>query len=280
MEDLPAREAVDQLDAADLDQPMPLIGVEAGGFGIEHDLAHCQSSESEFAANQRRRFGIVATCAQDLAHLRARVVESLRGIHDEIGAPALFGVRHLPRQHGFELVRRHAGPLQHAGALHLGRRRHHHHRVDPLSPPVSNSSGMSSTATGAPRLPPRPGTARSASCTSGWTIASSCRSAAGSPITRRAELDPVDLAVGGGAGKRRLDRPAPPRLHRDGAPPRRRHAPARPPPRRSARWSTCPCATEPVRPSTNIRYPRSARSEQRLRAAGNRAPATAAGREW
>ncbi len=40
VEGLSGREAVEQLDAADLDQPMALIGVEAGGLGIEDDLAH------------------------------------------------------------------------------------------------------------------------------------------------------------------------------------------------------------------------------------------------
>src|SRR5262249_62090531 len=40
VERLPARNAVDQLDAANLDHPMPLEGIEAGGLGIEHDLAH------------------------------------------------------------------------------------------------------------------------------------------------------------------------------------------------------------------------------------------------
>ena len=34
-------------------------------------------------------------------------------------------------QDRFELLQRHAGPLQHARALHVRRRRHHHHRVDP-----------------------------------------------------------------------------------------------------------------------------------------------------
>ncbi len=40
MEDLASGDAVEQLDAADLDQPVPLIRVKAGRFGIEHDLAH------------------------------------------------------------------------------------------------------------------------------------------------------------------------------------------------------------------------------------------------
>jgi hypothetical protein len=35
------REAIDQLDAAELDDAV-LAGVEAGGFGVEDDLAHRQ----------------------------------------------------------------------------------------------------------------------------------------------------------------------------------------------------------------------------------------------
>ena len=40
VERLAGRKAIDQLDAADLDQPIALDGIEAGGFGVEHDLAH------------------------------------------------------------------------------------------------------------------------------------------------------------------------------------------------------------------------------------------------
>ena len=72
MEDLAGRDAVEQLDAADLDQPMPLIGVKPGRFGIEHNLAHYSWSENHF-----RRLGILATLAQDFRHLRARGLETL-----------------------------------------------------------------------------------------------------------------------------------------------------------------------------------------------------------
>ena len=37
---LPGRHAVEDLDAADLDQPVAAQGIEAGGFGIENDFAH------------------------------------------------------------------------------------------------------------------------------------------------------------------------------------------------------------------------------------------------
>jgi len=37
---LPGRHAVENLDAADLDQPIAAQGIETGGFGIENDFAH------------------------------------------------------------------------------------------------------------------------------------------------------------------------------------------------------------------------------------------------
>ena len=40
LERAPGRAAVDELDAADLDDPVALGGFEAGGFGVENDLAH------------------------------------------------------------------------------------------------------------------------------------------------------------------------------------------------------------------------------------------------
>ena len=64
-------------------------------------------------------------------HLGPGGIEAARRIHHEIGAPALFLVGHLLGQQGMELLRRHAGPLEDAGALHVARRRHHHDGVDP-----------------------------------------------------------------------------------------------------------------------------------------------------
>jgi hypothetical protein len=40
MKVLAGGEPIDQFDAADLDQPMPLEGIKPGRLGIEHDLAH------------------------------------------------------------------------------------------------------------------------------------------------------------------------------------------------------------------------------------------------
>jgi hypothetical protein len=39
------RNAVEQLDAADLDHPMTLERIEAGGLGVEDDFAHFVSLE-------------------------------------------------------------------------------------------------------------------------------------------------------------------------------------------------------------------------------------------
>jgi hypothetical protein len=49
LEGAPGGTALDQLDAADLDHAVALLPFQAGGFGIEHDLAHqpclvCQRS--------------------------------------------------------------------------------------------------------------------------------------------------------------------------------------------------------------------------------------------
>jgi hypothetical protein len=35
-----AWDAIDQLDTSNLDNPMTLIGIEAGGFRVEDDFAH------------------------------------------------------------------------------------------------------------------------------------------------------------------------------------------------------------------------------------------------
>ena len=120
--------------------------------------------------NHRLPFRHFSDRRKNFTHLRARGVESFRGIHDEIGARALFGIRHLLGEDGGEFLLGHPGPLERPRALHVRRRRHHDHGVAAASPPVSNSSGISSTATWAPlrsasarnrRAPRRPADARS-----------------------------------------------------------------------------------------------------------------------
>src|ERR1700735_2954266 len=64
----------------------------------------------------------VSDCQQNVAHLGAGVIETLRTVEHEVGAPAFFRVRHLlPQQRGKFLLA-HARPLEGALALELGRR--------------------------------------------------------------------------------------------------------------------------------------------------------------
>ena len=66
---------------------------------------------------------------QDVAHLRPRVIERLRTIHDKVGAAALFLVRHLLGQEGGKFLLGHARSLEGAAFLDLGRRRDHDNGV-------------------------------------------------------------------------------------------------------------------------------------------------------
>ena len=126
VEDAAGRETVDQLDAADLDDAV-LAGIEAGGFRVEDDLAHRITPQREMHIRSgagksrpavRRLFPV--SSAMMACDRVARRIEAVAGVDDEIGALALFGVRHLPRQDRLELFRRHARPRQHALALDVG----------------------------------------------------------------------------------------------------------------------------------------------------------------
>src|SRR5262249_27409475 len=135
MKTLPARYAVDELDAADLHQSMPLEGIKPRGLGIEHDFAHVYIPASAPAVmgttdQSPPPLRHCSTRAEDRTRLSARRLEATRRIHDKIRAAALFVVRHLLGQNRFELFHGHAGAFEHARALHLRRRRYHHHRVD------------------------------------------------------------------------------------------------------------------------------------------------------
>src|SRR5271167_3407616 len=50
MEHFAGRKTINEFDAADLDQPIALKGIEPGGFGIENDLAHEASRITSAAA--------------------------------------------------------------------------------------------------------------------------------------------------------------------------------------------------------------------------------------
>src|SRR5260370_34421288 len=73
MKVLAARHAIDELDAADLDEPMAHKGIDASRLGIEHDLAQ------SMPPNHFRRFGIVATASR-MARTCARVASKSREV--------------------------------------------------------------------------------------------------------------------------------------------------------------------------------------------------------
>ena len=149
VKDLAGRHAVEDLDTADLDQPVAAQRVEAGGFGVENDFAHGiieprKSGESDSPPRH------LSSLVQNVPDLGAHGVEAVRGIHHEIGALALFGVGHLPRQDGVELFAGHVVARQNSLALDFRRVVTTTTASTRFSPPVSNSNGTSTTATGAP----------------------------------------------------------------------------------------------------------------------------------
>src|SRR5262249_30257419 len=135
MKTLPARYAIDGLDAADLHQSVPLEGIKPRGLGIKHDFAHVYfpaSAPAVMSATDESPPPLrhCSNRVEDRTHLGTRRLEAARRIHDKIRAAALFVVRHLLGQDRFELFHGHAGAFEYARALHLRRRRYHHHRVD------------------------------------------------------------------------------------------------------------------------------------------------------
>ena len=144
---------------------------------------------------------------QDRVDLALGGCEPAPGIDEEMRAAALLRVGHLAGEQRVELLLRHARPGEHARALHLWRGGHDDDDVDALRLRRSRRGAARRPATR--RRPAARAFARNASSlarTSGCTIASSRASAAGSPTTRSASTRAIDRAVGGHAGKRRLDR--------------------------------------------------------------------------
>ena len=172
------RKAVDQLDAADLDQPVALDGVEAGGFGVEHDLAHrtFASAASESISPGRH----LSNRRQDLPHLlrgRARCPAPLSTTKSARRRFSASGIcRASSASSRSRLTPRSS---TRARCISGGADTTTVASTRP-SPPVSNSSGMSSTTTGAPwRSRLVRGTSSRTARTSGCTIASRRCSAGG-----------------------------------------------------------------------------------------------------
>jgi hypothetical protein len=89
------RDSVQELDAPKLNDTVTLAGIEAGGFGIENDLAH-----EDFAAESLALFRHCSNAGKNITYLSARGIKSPGCIHHEIRARTLVGVRHLFRENG------------------------------------------------------------------------------------------------------------------------------------------------------------------------------------
>src|SRR5262245_21969158 len=190
VEMLTGRDTVDQLDTADLDQAMTLKGIEPRGLGVEHDLAHFRLLQyvTLGGANQRRRFGIVATASRR-ARPCARAASNPSEVSTTKPARARFsasGICLARMASSFSMVM--PGRSSTRARWTSGGADTTTTASTRRSPPVSNRSGISSTATFSPRAFASAIRRRSASCTSGCTIASSRASAAPSPSTRAASL--------------------------------------------------------------------------------------------
>ncbi len=57
VEALAGRDVVLELDAADLHEPMPVLRIEAGGFGIENDFTHRVTLQTRGRGSAARRRG-------------------------------------------------------------------------------------------------------------------------------------------------------------------------------------------------------------------------------
>ena len=162
-----------------------------------------RSGESASAA-----CGIVATARKNRLHLGARGIESVRRIHHEIGAPALFGVRHLLGQQWRRAFPAScpAAPARAAAAprpaptpprrRRPARRRRSRTAAEYRAPRPSRRA-LPRVGQEAAARPRAPADARSppAACSAGGIVEHA-----------RRELAAIDLAVLRGARKRRFDR--------------------------------------------------------------------------
>ena len=149
--------------------------------------------------------GIVGTGAECHAPGRG-MVEILRSIHDKIGAPAFFRIRHLPGEKASNLSSVMPGPLEGALALHVGRRRHHHDGIADAARRRSRTGAGCRAPRRARRGPaPRPETRPAPPHQRMHDGLQPAERGAVAEHQRR-ELAAIDLAAIGGAGKRALDR--------------------------------------------------------------------------
>ena len=120
---------VEQLNAAQFNEPMALSRVETCRFGIEDDFTHgaraAESVTSLWHCNYSR---------ENFTYLRTCGVKPFRRIHDEISALSLFHIRHLVCRNPCEFLCRHARTLENTGALDVFGRRYDH---DGVAAPVT-----------------------------------------------------------------------------------------------------------------------------------------------
>ena len=138
----------------------------------------------------------------------ARGFDALPAIHDEIGARALFGIRHLLGQQRLRTSPRScpAAPARARAAI-SGRRRHHHHRVAALvAAGLEQQRNVEHRDRGARRARPR-ARKRSSACAHQRMHdgLQPLASPPASPSTRWPSLARSTLPPRGGARKRRLD---------------------------------------------------------------------------
>src|SRR5262249_50083144 len=127
---LPGRDAIDELDAADLHDPMPLERVESRRLRIEHDFAHVYIP-AVAATESLSPLRHCSNRVKDRTHLGARRFKATRSVHDKIRPTLLLVIRHLLREDRVEFVYGHAWPFGRARPLPLGRRESHPHRITP-----------------------------------------------------------------------------------------------------------------------------------------------------
>ena len=175
------------------------------------------------------------------ADLRPHGVESVRGIHHEIGALALFGIGQSAAP-GWHRASRRSWCRAPAPAARWisGEVVTTTTASTRFSPPVSNNSGTSTTTTGAPdgfriveEFLPRGAQHRMHDLLE-------LLHRGGIVHHARRKFCAIDLAVRRSCRETPLRSPAPPRLHIIRERPRRRRRPARRPPRTVLRWWICP----------------------------------------
>src|SRR5690348_12302125 len=91
---------------------------------LQHDLEKCEAVFRKDHAQSKISRGEsgppprhLNSLVENVADPRAHGIETVRGIHDEVGAPALFFIRYLPSQDGVEFFIVHRAPRQYALAL-------------------------------------------------------------------------------------------------------------------------------------------------------------------